>query len=164
MGCIFGTTLAIAAAEQVLDLLVAKDPHLGGRYGCSIAAAIDVLDACHVAVLDDYLDHVVGSGNIVSLVAAAIDGRHVVGVLCLSGCGHRLFHMHLDMSLRRAVQVVAAEDLARQQVVATVLGRRQRGAVERHVDVAAHVGLDCQYGVLGGNISLLTFGAYGCYG
>ena len=162
----------ITAAEDIIYDVVTQDSDIRGRHGSSITTAIDIFNAGHVAALDDDLS--TGCINlrripfhcriqfcirrsVVGLVTAAIDGSHIVGGAGVTRCLHRFraiyraLYMHLDMPLRRAVQVVGTEDLTCYRLVIYTLACiivHQLRTIEQHVDIAAHIGQD----VAGGTV------------
>ena len=177
--------LTVTAAKHIVNDVAARHGDVGGRHGCGIAAAIDIFYTGQVAALDDDLGRSFlhkglvllhagvedGVGrDVVGLVAAAIDRRHVVGgaaVAChirILRAVHGALHMHLDVSLGRTVPVVRAEDLACQgHAVLALAGIRayQLCAVEHHGDIAAHEGLHAGHGLHCGHIARVALRANG---
>ena len=146
---VIGRTISVSATKHIIDFLCTLDEHIRTRRSSAIATAIHLLDTRQVTTLDDYfrtLLRISLSRHIVSLLTTAKDRRHIVSMPMASrSC---LIHMHRNMTLRCAVDVVRTEDTALHHCIVvidhSIIISRCRCAIQCDSRITTHFCSDCR--------------------
>ena len=101
---------AITTAKRILYIVGAPDGDIRGRDSGRVATAIDTGDAGLTTTVDDHPCLLTFIGQVVSLVATAVDGLNLIIFMCTASVFRSsAIHLNEHIAHRTAIEIITTE-------------------------------------------------------